>query len=123
MVTETGTAWPAPSEQPEVSMASEPSLSELEERDRFVGRHVGPDTDEQSRMLATLGIPSLDELIDRAVPESIRARDPLRVPPAHSEADVVARLRELARRNDVLTSLIGMGYSDTITPPVIQRNV
>ena len=104
-------------------MASEPSLSELEERDRFVGRHVGPDTDEQSRMLATLGIPSLDELIDRAVPESIRARDPLRVPPAHSEADVVARLRELARRNDVLTSLIGMGYSDTITPPVIQRNV
>ena len=104
-------------------MASEPSLSELEERDRFVGRHVGPDADEQSRMLAALGVPSLDELIDRAVPESIRTRDPLRVPPAHGEEDVVGRLRELAQRNEVLTSLIGMGYSDTITPPVIQRNV
>ncbi|HMG25792.1 MAG TPA: glycine dehydrogenase (aminomethyl-transferring), partial [Acidimicrobiia bacterium] len=104
-------------------MASEPTLSELEERDRFVGRHVGPDADEQSRMLATLGLPSLDELIDRAVPESIRTRDPLRVPPTHGEADVVGRLRELASRNEVFTSLIGMGYSDSITPPVIQRNV
>ena len=104
-------------------MASEQSLSELEERDRFVGRHVGPDADEQARMLATLGITSLDELIDRAVPEAIRTREPLRVPGACSEADVVARLRELAQRNEVFTSLIGMGYSDTITPPVIQRNV
>src|SRR5262249_36384831 len=104
-------------------MASEPTLSELEERDRFVGRHVGPDADEQSRMLATLGLPSLDELIDRAVPESIRTRDPLRVPPTHGEADVVGRLRELASRNELFTSLIGMGYSDSITPPVIQRNV
>jgi glycine dehydrogenase len=104
-------------------MASEQSLSELEERDRFVGRHVGPDADEQARMLASLGITSLDELIDRAVPETIRTREPLRVPAARSEADVVARLRELAQRNEVFTSLIGMGYSDTITPPVIQRNV
>ncbi|HYV60747.1 MAG TPA: aminomethyl-transferring glycine dehydrogenase [Acidimicrobiia bacterium] len=104
-------------------MASEPSLSELEERDRFVGRHVGPDAGEQSRMLSALDISSLDELIDRAVPESIRTRQPLRVPAARSEADVVARLRELAQRNEVFTSLIGMGYSDTITPPVIQRNV
>jgi len=109
--------------KPEVSMASEPSLSELEERDRFVGRHVGPDAGEQSRMLSALDISSLDELIDRAVPESIRTRQPLRVPAARSEADVVARLRELAQRNEVFTSLIGMGYSDTITPPVIQRNV
>ena len=104
-------------------MAAEQSLTDLEERDRFVGRHVGPDADEQSRMLATLGISSLDELIDRAVPESIRTREPLRVPAARSEADVVARLRDLAQRNEVFTSLMGMGYSDTITPPVIQRNV
>ena len=104
-------------------MASEQSLTELEERDGFVRRHVGPDADEQSRMLAALGISSLDELIDRAVPESIRTREPLSVPAARSEADVVARLRDLAQRNEVFTSLIGMGYSDTITPPVIQRNV
>jgi glycine dehydrogenase len=104
-------------------MASQQSLPELEERDRFVGRHVGPDADEQARMLASLGITSLDELIDRAVPETIRTREPLRVPAARSEADVIARLRELAQRNEVFTSLIGMGYSDTITPPVVQRNV
>jgi glycine dehydrogenase len=104
-------------------MAPEQSLPELEAPDRFVGRHIGPDDDERARMLATLGMASLEELIDRAVPESIRAHEPLRVPPAHTEADAVARLRELAQRNEVFTSLIGMGYSDTITPPVILRNV
>jgi glycine cleavage system P protein (glycine dehydrogenase) len=104
-------------------MAPEQSLSELETPDRFVGRHIGPDAGEQARMLATLDVSSLEELIDRAVPDSIRTREALRVPPAHSEADTVTRLRDLAQRNDVFTSLIGMGYSDTITPPVILRNV
>jgi glycine cleavage system P protein (glycine dehydrogenase) len=104
-------------------MAPEESLSELETSDGFVGRHVGPDAGEQERMLAALEVSSLEELIDRAVPDSISTREPLRVPPARSEADTVARLRELAQRNDVFTSLIGMGYSDTYTPPVILRNV
>jgi glycine dehydrogenase len=104
-------------------MAPEHSLADLEAPDRFVGRHVGPDDGEQARMLDSLGLSSLEELIDRAVPESIRTRDPLRVPPARSENDAVTRLRDLAQRNDVFTSLIGMGYSDTVTPPVILRNV
>jgi glycine cleavage system P protein (glycine dehydrogenase) len=102
---------------------AEQSLSELEAPDRFVGRHIGPDADEQARMIDTLGLASLEELIDRAVPDSIRSREPLRVPPARSETDAVARLHDLAQRNDVFTSLIGMGYSDTFTPPVILRNV
>ncbi len=74
-------------------------------------------------MLAALELPSIEDLVDRAVPDSIRTREPLRVPPARSEADAVARLRDLAQRNEVFTSLIGMGYSDTVTPPVILRNV
>jgi glycine dehydrogenase len=104
-------------------MAPEQALPELEASARFVARHVGPDPDEQARMLDTLGLSSLDELIDRAVPDSIRTREPLRLPAPLPESDAIARLRELADRNDVFTSLIGMGYSDTITPTVILRNV
>jgi glycine cleavage system P protein (glycine dehydrogenase) len=104
-------------------MAADQSLLELEAPDRFVARHVGPDSDEQDHMLDVLGLSSLDELIDRAVPDSIRTRDPLRLPAPRRETDALARLRELAQRNQVFTSLIGMGYSDTLTPAVIQRNV
>jgi glycine dehydrogenase len=104
-------------------MAAEQSLPELEAPDEFVGRHVGPAADEQSRMLDALGLSSLDVLIDRAVPDSIRTRAPLQLPAPRREADALARLRDLADRNDVFTSLIGMGYADTLTPPVILRNV
>jgi glycine dehydrogenase len=102
---------------------STPSLHDLEQTDRFVGRHVGPDPDEQGRMLAALGLASLDELIDRAVPDSIRRREPLDLAAPRSEVEALRRLRALADRNQVFTSLIGMGYSDTVTPPVILRNV
>ena len=74
-------------------------------------------------MLAALDVASVAELVDRAVPESIRERAPLDLPVGRTEADVLARMRELADRNDVLVSLIGQGYSGTITPPVIQRNL
>jgi glycine dehydrogenase len=104
-------------------MAPEHSLPELEAPDRFVGRHIGPDPDEQARMLAALGLSSLEELVDRAVPESIRISEPLRLPAARREVDALVRLHELAQRNEVFTSLIGMGYSDTLTPTVILRNV
>ena len=74
-------------------------------------------------MLATIGVGSVGELVDRAVPEPIRDRAPLDLPAGLTEAETLARLRELADHNQVLTSLIGQGYSGTITPPVIQRNV
>ena len=74
-------------------------------------------------MLATVGVASVAELVDRAVPESIRDRVPLDLPAGLTEAETLAGLRGLADRNQVLTSLIGQGYSGTITPPVIQRNV
>jgi glycine dehydrogenase (decarboxylating) len=92
-------------------------------RDRFVDRHIGPDATEQRVMLDVLGYASLDALTDAAVPESIRRPAPLALPAPLSEVEAIASLRALADRNVVATSLIGMGYSDTITPAVIRRNV
>ncbi len=74
-------------------------------------------------MLEALGCASLDELIDQVVPESIRSRDPLNLPPALTEEQALRRLREIMGRNQVVRSFIGLGYHDTFTPPVILRNV
>src|SRR5918992_2388544 len=89
----------------------------------FVDRHIGPIEDEQAKMLALLGYASLDELTDRAVPAAIRSEEPLALPEAFGEAEVLAALRARADENRALTSMIGLGYHDTITPPVIRRNV
>ncbi|HEX5044929.1 MAG TPA: aminomethyl-transferring glycine dehydrogenase [Candidatus Polarisedimenticolaceae bacterium] len=90
---------------------------------RFADRHIGPRGEEIHRMLDALGVRSLDELIDQTVPGAIRSTAPLDLPPARSEAAVLADLAELAGRNRVLRSYLGMGYAATFTPPVIQRNV
>jgi glycine dehydrogenase len=74
-------------------------------------------------MLAALGFASMDTLIDGAVPGSIRLREPLQLPPAKGEHETIAELREIAARNQVFRSFIGMGYHDCIVPPVIQRNI
>jgi glycine cleavage system P protein (glycine dehydrogenase) len=89
----------------------------------FVDRHIGPRADEQATMLATLNYGALAELVDAAVPAVIREATPLVLPDALSETEALARLRSLAARNEVFTSLIGLGYHDTVTPPVILRNV
>ncbi len=74
-------------------------------------------------MLETIGVDTLDELIDRTVPDAIRQEEPLDLPDPLTEAEAIARLRQMASRNRVVTSMIGLGYADTITPPVIQRNI
>ena len=89
----------------------------------FADRHLGPRPEDVERMLATLGVATLDELVDQAVPKTIRTDQPLRLPDARSEPEVLALLRTLASRNEVVTSLIGTGYSGTHTPGVVQRNV
>jgi glycine dehydrogenase len=89
----------------------------------FVARHVGPDADDQAKMLAAVGYGSLAELLDAAVPGSVHETAPLRLPPGAAEADVAAELRDLAAANQVLTPMIGLGYSDTLTPAVIRRNI
>jgi len=104
-------------------MSDRAALGDLEAAAPFVSRHVGADADEQAKMLAAVGYGSLEELCAAAVPGSILIREPLRLPPAGSESRVAAELRALAGRNQVLTSMIGLGYSDTITPAVIRRNV
>ncbi|HEY8166964.1 MAG TPA: aminomethyl-transferring glycine dehydrogenase [Gemmatimonadaceae bacterium] len=91
--------------------------------DSFVPRHIGPGPEAISQMLQTLGYGSLDELIDATIPEGIRFRRSLSIPAGRSEAEVLAAFRALAAKNRVFRSFIGMGYSDCITPPVIQRNV
>ncbi len=99
------------------------SLEVLTQPDAFVARHIGPDSDELRRMLAVIGVTSADELIDAVVPASIRSTTPLAVPAPIDEATALARLRQLADRNEVRTSLIGTGWYDTVTPPVLRRNV
>src|SRR5687767_5946199 len=89
----------------------------------FVPRHIGPTDADMAEMLATLGFASLDELINATIPSKIRYRGSLDLPPGRSEAQVLADFRALAAKNRVFRSFIGMGYSDCITPPVIQRNV
>src|SRR5437762_9732559 len=91
--------------------------------DRFVDRHVGPDSRDIEEMLAVLGVRNLDELIDRTVPAAIRLQKPLDLPPGRSEFGLLREVEEIAAKNQVFRSYIGMGYSDTVTPPVIQRNI
>ena len=88
----------------------------------FARRHIGPSPDEQRRMLSAVGYASLDELTEAALPVSADAA-PLDLPPALTEEAALAELRRLAGRNQVLTSMIGLGYYGTITPAVIRRNV
>jgi glycine dehydrogenase len=101
---------------------SRPSLIDLENRSDFIRRHIGPTQQQQTEMARAIGYDSLDALIDATVPAAIR-REPMNLPGAQSEQQVIQRLRELASLNTVNRSFIGTGYYDTITPPVIQRNV
>ncbi|MDZ7841608.1 MAG: aminomethyl-transferring glycine dehydrogenase [Gammaproteobacteria bacterium] len=98
-------------------------LSALEADNEFMMRHVGPGPAEQREMLKALDLSSLDELIERVVPADIRGNQPLAVPEAAGEAEVLRLLRAIAGKNRVFRSFIGMGYYDTHTPTVIQRNI
>src|SRR3954462_3789475 len=91
--------------------------------DRFEQRHIGPDDTQLADMLSVIGMPSLDALIDAAVPESIRLRRPLQLRAAESEHEYLARVRSVAAKNLEFKSFIGMGYYGTHTPSVILRNL
>src|SRR5437868_15203140 len=89
----------------------------------FADRHIGPNADEVAQMLRELGFENLDALVDATVPKNIRLDRPLELPKAKSENEALTELRALAKKNTVAKNFIGAGYSDTITPPVVQRNV
>lgn len=95
----------------------------LKSTDRFADRHIGPSPEEEQAMLEAIGVKSLDELISKTVPESIRMDKALDLPVAQSEFEYLEELRELSKKNKVFRSYIGMGYYGTIVPPVVFRNV
>jgi glycine dehydrogenase len=98
-------------------------LSALEQKDAFIARHIGPSTEEQQAMLAELGAADLDQLIQQTVPEAIQVKSPVDLPDSRTEAEVLSYLKSVAQKNKINTSMIGMGYTDTIVPNVILRNV
>src|SRR5689334_18345069 len=89
----------------------------------FASRHLGPSPQDQQRMLDTVGYRSIEDLMDAAIPPSIRSKELPALPPPITEAEALAQLRELAAQNQTLVPMIGLGYSGTHTPPVIRRNV
>ncbi|BDH67064.1 aminomethyl-transferring glycine dehydrogenase [Streptomyces albidoflavus] len=103
--------------------ANRTPLSRLEQGVPFEQRHIGPDAGDRAKMLAQVGYGSLDELTAAAVPDVIKSAEALDLPDGRSEAEVLAELRSLADRNQVVDSMIGLGYYGTFTPPVILRNV
>jgi len=99
------------------------ALSEISTSAPFAARHIGPRDGEIARMLERVGFPSLDALIDAAVPPGIRQAGELDLPAAATEQETLEELRGLARRNQRLVQMIGLGYYDTVTPPVVVRRV
>src|SRR5438128_10906737 len=89
----------------------------------FSRRHIGPSPEDVSEMLSTIGVSDIGELISQTVPEAIRQAAPLALPAGISETEALQKLRIIADKNKIFTSLIGQGYYGTILPPVIQRNV
>jgi glycine dehydrogenase len=98
-------------------------MTGLEHPDSFVRRHIGPSTEEQTRMLEAMGVASLDDLVTQTVPASIRMQKRLDLGHGISEAALLERAQRMGQKNEVWRSYLGMGYSDCITPPVILRNI
>ncbi len=98
-------------------------LRSLQESESFIARHIGPDDHDTQAMLSELGYGSLSDLIRATVPDVIALNRPLALAAPSSEQEALGRLKHLAQQNKLHRSLIGLGYFDTVTPPVILRNV
>lgn len=99
------------------------SLKSLLGRDEFIARHIGPDATEQAKMLSTIGADSLDELIEKTVPAAIHLSNLDMSNQSVSEASALNELKQIANKNTVARSFIGMGYHDTFVPAPILRNL
>src|SRR5437773_3552651 len=95
----------------------------MDHPDVFAERHIGPGPEDVGAMLETLGYPSLDAFIDAVGPADIRMKKPLAIHAGRSENEALHLIRQMAARNELFRSYLGMGYSDCVTPPVIQRNI
>ena len=92
-------------------------------KDNFVTRHNGPSEEEQQKMLATIGVKSLDELIEKTVPSAIRLQQPLDLPEGMTEGEYLNAIHAVMSKNKIYKSYIGMGHYNTYTPAVILRNI
>ena len=99
------------------------SIKKLETPGNFIHRHIGSNQEQIAEMLVALGLDKIEELITEVFPENILEQEPLKLTETISERAVIKHLRKMRQRNKVFTSLIGMGYNDTIMPDVIKRNV
>ena len=97
--------------------------ADLSRTDVFMNRHIGPDEADTRSMLIALGENSIESFIKSVIPSDLRTDRPLSIGDPRSEFDAIAYLRTLAEKNKIYRSLFGMGYSNSITPPVIQRNI
>src|SRR4051812_21764634 len=95
----------------------------LSHDERFSDRHIGPSQHEIDQMLEFLGVSTIEEFIDQVVPESIRTKQGANFATPPTEERALSLVRDIACKNKVYRSLIGLGYYDTLTPTVIQRNV
>ncbi|MCK9199205.1 MAG: aminomethyl-transferring glycine dehydrogenase subunit GcvPA, partial [Bacilli bacterium] len=89
----------------------------------FAKRHNGPQAHDIQKMLDVIGVSSIDELIDKTIPSAIRLKQPLNLPQGMNEYEYITHMKELASKNKIFKSYIGMGYYNTITPGVLQRNI
>jgi glycine dehydrogenase len=103
--------------------APSPEYGEQTVFSNFAQRHIGPNAEEIQQMLQVLGLNTVDDLIEKTVPQGIRLNQTLNLPAPQSEYAGLAKLKQIAAKNQVYRSYIGMGYYDCITPPVIQRNI
>ena len=108
---------------PEAQKSPAPGSETPGELSRFVARHIGPNDEEVSAMLAAVGFENLETFIDATVPTDIRLTNPLDLPVGKSEQEALAELRQISQQNKVVRNFIGAGYSDCVVPPVIQRNI
>ena len=90
---------------------------------RFVNRHIGISEQDMPEMLSTVGVSSLEELIDQTIPGNIRLKEPLNLPEAMTEREFAEHISELASKNEVFTPYIGLGWFDKVHPAPIQRTV
>jgi glycine dehydrogenase len=104
-------------------MSSKNSNKQILEREPFIPRHIGPRPEDRETMLHALGLSSMEQLIEKTIPASIRLPKPIPIGDPQSEFAVLDELRRHASQNDVYRSYIGVGYHDCVTPPVIQRNI
>lgn len=99
------------------------NLDSLQDSGEFIRRHIGPNADQTADMLAALGVNSLDQLIERTIPAAIRSETTAVLRPSASEQAALAELKQIASKNQVFKSYLGLGYHDTYVPNVILRNV